>query len=175
MEYEEEAYNELWRTLPAGVEPPAAPTISEADDGFDDEVKLPEENILYFLEKNGPELKAWQREILRIVRNLAQYFYPQRQTKVMNEGCATFVHYTLMNRLHEKGLITEGSFLEFLHSHTSVVFQPGFVSHLDLAWEEDATVSSELADALKAEARNRITSGTFSGHIAYASILATRP
>ena len=60
------------------------------------------------------------------MRNLAQYFYPQRQTKVMNEGCATFVHYTLMNRLHEKGLITDGSLLEFLHSHTSVVFQPGF-------------------------------------------------
>ena len=126
VEYEEEAYNELWRTLPAGIEPPQAPPVSDAEDGFDDEVKLPEENILYFLEKHSPELKAWQREILRIVRNLAQYFYPQRQTKVMNEGCATFVHYTLMNRLHEKGLITDGSLLEFLHSHTSVVFQPGF-------------------------------------------------
>ena len=100
--------------------------VSQSEDGFDDDVKLPEENILYFLEKNSPELKAWQREVLRIVRNLAQYFYPQRQTKVMNEGCATFVHYTMMNRLHEKGLITDGSFLEFVHSHTSVVFQPGF-------------------------------------------------
>ncbi len=57
-------------------------------------MKLPEENLLYFLEKNSPSLKPWQREMLRIVRNLAQYFYPQRQTKVMNEGCATFVHYT---------------------------------------------------------------------------------
>ena len=47
-------------------------------------------------------LKPWQREMLRIVRNLAQYFYPQRQTKVMNEGCATFVHYTIMNRLYDK-------------------------------------------------------------------------
>jgi stage V sporulation protein R len=36
------------------------------------------------------------------------------------------VHYTIMNRLHDKGLITEGSMLEFLHSHSSVVFQPGF-------------------------------------------------
>ena len=64
--------------------------------------------------------------MLRIVRNLAQYFYPQRQTKVMNEGCATFVHYTIMNPLYDRGLITEGSLLEFLHSHTSVVFQPDF-------------------------------------------------
>jgi hypothetical protein len=43
------------------------------------------------------------------------------------------------------------------------------------ALAEDATVSSELADALKAEARDRIASGTFFGHMAYASVLATRP
>ena len=44
----------------------------------------------------------------------------------MNEGCATFVHYEIMNRLHEKGLINDGTILEVLHSHTSVVFQPDF-------------------------------------------------
>jgi stage V sporulation protein R len=126
MQYEEEAYNELWRTLPAGVEPPGAPPIVNPDEDFDGDMKLPEENILYFLEKHSPALKAWQRETLRIVRTLAQYFYPQKQLKVMNEGCATFVHYTIMNTLFDRGLITEGSLLEFMHSHTSVVFQPDF-------------------------------------------------
>ena len=53
-------------------------------------------------------LKTWQREILRIVRHVAQYFYPQKQTKMMNEGCATFVHYNIMNRLHETGFSTTG-------------------------------------------------------------------
>jgi ubiquinone/menaquinone biosynthesis C-methylase UbiE len=43
------------------------------------------------------------------------------------------------------------------------------------ALAQDATVSTELADALKAEARNRVASGTFFGHMAYASVLATRP
>ena len=57
---------------------------------------------------------------------LAQYFYPQRQTKVMNEGCATFCHYEIMNRLYERGQVTEGAMLEFMHSHSSVVFQPRF-------------------------------------------------
>ncbi|HTQ15712.1 MAG TPA: SpoVR family protein [Rhizomicrobium sp.] len=123
--YEEEAYSELWRTLPAGIEPPAAPTPDPDEDDFG-AMKLPEENLLYFLEKNSPALKPWQRETLRIVRNLAQYFYPQKQTKVMNEGCATFVHHAIMNRLYDKGLISEGSLLEFLHSHTSVVFQPDY-------------------------------------------------
>jgi spore cortex formation protein SpoVR/YcgB (stage V sporulation) len=125
-QYEEEAYNELWRTLPAGIEPPSAPPIPDPEDDFDGDMKLPEENLLYFLEKHSPVLKSWQRETLRIVRTLAQYFYPQRQTKVMNEGCATFVHHTIMNILYDRGLITEGSLLEFLHSHTSVVFQPEF-------------------------------------------------
>ena len=126
MAYEEEAYSELWRTLPAGIEPPAAPPTPDPDAEFDIDEKLPEENLLYFLEKHSPSLKPWQRETLRIVRNLAQYFYPQRQLKVMNEGCATFVHYTIMNQLYDRGLITEGSLLEFMHSHTSVVFQPEF-------------------------------------------------
>jgi stage V sporulation protein R len=126
MQYEAEAYNELWRTLPAGVEPPGAPPIADPEDNYDGDMKLPEENLLYFLEKHSPTLKAWQRETLRIVRTLAQYFYPQRQLKVMNEGCATFVHYTIMNLLFDRGLINEGSLLEFMHSHTSVVFQPAF-------------------------------------------------
>jgi spore cortex formation protein SpoVR/YcgB (stage V sporulation) len=125
-EYEQEAYSELWRTLPAGVEPPSAPPIPDPEEDFGGEMKLPEENVLYFLEKHSPVLKAWQRETLRIVRTLAQYFYPQKQTKVMNEGCATFVHHAIMNRLYDKGLIGEGALLEFLHSHTSVVFQPEF-------------------------------------------------
>ena len=63
---------------------------------------------------------------MRIVRNVAQYFYPQKQTKVMNEGCATFVHHYIMNELYNRGRIGEGAIMEFLHSHSSVVFQPGF-------------------------------------------------
>ena len=89
-------------------------------------LELPQENVLYFLEKVAPRLAPWQREILRIVRIIAQYFYPQTQTKVMNEGCATYTHYRIMNRLHEKGLINDGAMVEFLRSHTNVVFQPEF-------------------------------------------------
>ena len=114
------------RTLPAGVGPPAAPPTIDPEEDFGSEMKLPEENVLYFMEKYSPVLRPWQRELLRIVRSLAQYFYPQRQTKVMNEGCATFVHHTIMHMLYDRGLIAEGSLLEFLHSHTSVVFQPDF-------------------------------------------------
>ncbi|MBI1238668.1 MAG: SpoVR family protein [Alphaproteobacteria bacterium] len=128
LRYDEESFSELWRTLPESqaIRQPDDEEEDPAFEGGASLLKLPEENILYFLEKHSPTLRPWQREILRIVRNLSQYFYPQKQTKVMNEGCATFVHHYILSTLFEKGLITEGSMLEFLHSHTSVVFQPGF-------------------------------------------------
>src|SRR5258708_7813723 len=44
----------------------------------------------------------------------------------MNEGTATYVHTRRINRLHEQGRISDGNFLEFLQSHTNVVFQPDF-------------------------------------------------
>ena len=121
--YEERAFNDLWRTVPAGPLKNAATLSGERRRAL---LRLPQENLLYFLEKTAPRLQPWQRELIRIVRNLAQYFYPQRQTKVMNEGAATFVHYRIMSRLHEQGRISDGSFLEFLQSHTNVVFQPDF-------------------------------------------------
>jgi len=122
-EEEQRTYNDLWRTLP-GKQQGAARQTSVAERHR--LLGLPEENILYFLEKKAPRLKPWQREVLRIVRHIAQYFYPQKQTRMMNEGCATYVHYRVMNRLHEKGFLDDGALLEFLHSHTSVVFQPDF-------------------------------------------------
>lgn len=99
--------------------------IEDIVTGLDDDPRgLPEENILYFLEKNSPTLKTWQREVLRIVRTIRQYFYPQRLTKVLNEGFASFVHYHIMTYLYDNGGLTEGSYMEFLHSHTSVCYQP---------------------------------------------------
>lgn len=113
--------NELWRTIPHSREKLEARESSRFP-------KEPQENILYFIEKNAPLLEPWQREIVRIVRKIGQYFYPQRQTQVMNEGWATFWHYTIMNRLYDEGLITEGFMMEFLHSHTNVVYQPTYDS-----------------------------------------------
>jgi stage V sporulation protein R len=125
LEYEERSFNDLWRTLPrskGGNEAGEADSVAERKKSL----KLPEENLLYFLEKNSLVLEPWQREILRIVRVIAQYFYPQRQTQVMNEGCATFVHYTIMNTLFDQGRISEGAMLEILKDHSNVVFQPAF-------------------------------------------------
>ena len=125
--HEEATYNDLWRTVPVPDSEGQDPEVEERQrEEMKSKLGLPEENLLYFIEKRAPRLDDWQRELIRIVRHVSQYFYPQKQLMMMNEGCATFVHYEIMNRLHDKGLITEGSMLEFLHSHSSVVFQPGF-------------------------------------------------
>ncbi|MEO0973646.1 MAG: SpoVR family protein [Pseudomonadota bacterium] len=122
-DYLQRQVNELWRTIPDyGKENSAQ---REARERFPAE---PQENLLYFIEKNAPLLEPWQREVVRIVRKVAQYFYPQRQTQVMNEGWATFWHYTLLNRLYDEGYCSDGFMIEFLQSHTNVVYQPSFDS-----------------------------------------------
>ena len=118
-DYAYKRYDEIWSTVPAKK------NLREAQD----RAKFPpdpEENLLYFVEKYSPKLAPWQREITRIVRKMAQYFYPQGQTKVMNEGWATFWHYTLLNRLYDKGKVDDGFMLEVLTSHTNVITQRGF-------------------------------------------------
>jgi len=116
-EYAQSQVNALWRTVPrreeevADVAPPRFPPE-------------PQENLLYFIEKYAPLLEPWQRELVRITRKISQYFYPQRQTQVMNEGWATFWHYTILQELYKEGIVGDGFMLEFLQSHTNVVYQP---------------------------------------------------
>ena len=120
-EYLQSQVNDLWRTLPVHDTRPGP----KQEQRFPAE---PEENLLYFIEKNAPLLEPWQREVVRIVRKIGQYFFPQRQTQVMNEGWATFWHYTLLNTLYDEGLLADSFMLEFLQSHTNVVYQPPYNS-----------------------------------------------
>ena len=115
--YLQSQVNDLWRTLPR--RPEVVESVQERR--FPQE---PQENLLYFIEKYSPLLEPWQREIVRIIRKISQYFYPQRQTQVMNEGWATFWHYTILNQLYDEGIVGDGFMMEFLQSHTNVVYQP---------------------------------------------------
>ncbi len=120
-QYLQSQVNDLWRTIPQNSKNESS------------ELKLhfpyePQENILEFIEKHAPLLRPWQREIIRIVRKISQYFYPQRQTKVMNEGWACFWHHQLINDLYKKHLVSDEFMLEFLQNHTNVIYQPTFTS-----------------------------------------------
>ncbi|WP_066013959.1 SpoVR family protein [Endozoicomonas atrinae] len=119
-EYIQRTLNDIWTTIPK-----VEKEEQEKEERFP---KDPEENLLYFLEKNAPLLETWQRELLRIARKIAQYYYPQKQTQVMNEGWACFWHYHLLHELYNEGKVSDGFMLEFLHSHSSVIYQPSFDS-----------------------------------------------
>ncbi|MEY2954397.1 MAG: hypothetical protein RLZZ401_2484 [Pseudomonadota bacterium] len=116
--YTQQQVNELWRTVPK----------REGKEDEEPEAQRfpvePQENLLYFIEKNAPLLEPWQREVVRIVRKVAKYFYPQRQTQVMNEGWATFWHHKLLSTLYDEGYLSDGVMLEWLGSHTNVIYQP---------------------------------------------------
>jgi len=119
--YLQSQLNHLWSTIPSSED-------HSPDGGKIRFPEEPQENLLYFVEKNAPLMESWKREIVRIVRKIAQYFYPQRQTQVMNEGWATFWHYTILNTLYDEGRLSDGAMIEFLQSHTNVINQPDFDS-----------------------------------------------
>ena len=95
-----------------------------------------QENLLYILEKESiaaqkSELvggSPWMVELMRINRKIAQYFYPQKQTQVMNEGWASFWHHAICTVAYYKGYISQSDYIEMMHSHTSVIMQPDYNS-----------------------------------------------
>jgi stage V sporulation protein R len=57
----------------------------------------PERDVLLFMLKHAP-LESWERDLLEIVRDEAYYFAPQRQTKILNEGWASYWHSKIMTQ-----------------------------------------------------------------------------
>lgn len=76
----------------------------------------PEDDIMIFLIKYG-ELAEWEKNILEIVREETLYFIPQIETKIMNEGWASYWHYTILKELQ----LPDGLHLEFIKRHNDVV------------------------------------------------------
>jgi spore cortex formation protein SpoVR/YcgB (stage V sporulation) len=123
LEFERKDYDPLWTTIPGYIK--KKKKVYKRSKKFP---KQPEENILYFIEKNSPLLPTWKREIVRICRKVSQYFYPQGQTKMINEGFACFTHYYIVNKLYDEGYLSDGFMLEFIKHHSSVIYQPTYRS-----------------------------------------------
>ena len=79
----------------------------------------PTYDLLGFLEERA-DLTPWQRDILHIVRSEAYYFAPQRMTKIMNEGWASFWH----SKLLTGGILEPSEILDFADCHSSATASP---------------------------------------------------
>lgn len=100
-------YDDLFKPLPAKPET-AEPRRFPVS---------PQEDLLQFLIDFSTELDDWQKDILSIIRSESLYFWPQRVTKIMNEGWASFWHLRIMRELP----LTDSEFTEFAKMHSGVV------------------------------------------------------
>jgi stage V sporulation protein R len=107
----------------------------------------PDEDLLLFLRDHNPFLQGWEQDLLTIVHEQSQYFIPQIETKIMNEGWASFVHKRIMNALE----LPQDLHLEFLVRHNQVVRPiPGGLNpyHLGLRmWEELERIGNDPTPA----------------------------
>jgi stage V sporulation protein R len=76
----------------------------------------PQRDVLLFLLDHAP-LKEWQVDVLSIIRDEAYYFAPQGQTKIMNEGWASFWHSKIMTR---HGL-TDSELIDYADHHSGTM------------------------------------------------------
>ena len=93
--------------------------MKDENEADSQEIKIPEEpqeDILSFIGEYG-RLQDWEKDILSIVREEARYFIPQIETKIMNEGWASFWHYTILNKLE----LPQNMHFEFLRKHNEVI------------------------------------------------------
>ena len=96
----------------------------------------PEEDLLIFIRDHNPFLSEWEKDLLTIVDEEAKYFIPMIETKIMNEGWASYWHKRILESLG----LEQGLHLEFIVRHNQVVRPiPGQINpyHLGLRLWED--------------------------------------
>jgi len=77
----------------------------------------PEKDLIWFIEEYSPILEDWQRDILTMLRDEMLYFWPQIETKIMNEGWASYWHQRIIREMD----LTSEETIEFAKLNSSVV------------------------------------------------------
>lgn len=91
----------------------------------------PEKDVLLFLIEHAP-LPRWKRNILSMIREEAYYFAPQRQTKILNEGWATYWH----SRMMTHDLCTDEEIINYADHHSGTLgTRPGMINPYKLGVE----------------------------------------
>jgi len=125
--------------------------------------RLPEKDLLFYIMKNSPTLKDWQRDAIAMVHEEMEYFVPQMQTKIMNEGWASIWHARIMRELD----LSDNEHIEFANLHSGVVsphkgqLNPYYLGYkiyedIERRWNEPSTDEKEKFGRLGSEGREKI-------------------
>lgn len=110
-------YDDLWRL----GERRASQTQARPEDNDDKKgertEQLPQKDLLIYIMKHSPVLSGWQRDAIAMVHEEMEYFVPQMQTKIMNEGWASIWHARIMRELD----LDDNEHIEFANLHAGVV------------------------------------------------------
>lgn len=77
----------------------------------------PEKDMMLFIAQNSKELEDWQRDIMSVIRQEMLYFWPQMETKIMNEGWASYWHLRIMREVE----LDEAETIEFAKMHSGII------------------------------------------------------
>ncbi|USK75915.1 SpoVR family protein [Peribacillus frigoritolerans] len=105
-------YDDLW-----GLEKTAEPkrnSLVKKDGKFPPQ---PQKDLMLFIQQYSHELEDWQRDILTMMREEMLYFWPQLETKILNEGWASYWHQRILREMD----LTSGESIEFAKLNAGVV------------------------------------------------------
>ncbi|WP_280768724.1 SpoVR family protein [Salipaludibacillus daqingensis] len=107
-------YDDLWELEEQPKEISTATNKNKNQKQFPPE---PEKDLLLFIEHYSRELEGWQRDILTMMREEMLYFWPQLETKIMNEGWASYWHQQIIRELD----LTTDESIEFAKLNAGVI------------------------------------------------------
>ena len=118
MRPKEGRYDDLWKLDQSANDAEAERDRQNEASGKDEpKERLPQKDVMLYIMNNSPSLTSWQRDLIGMVHEEMEYFVPQMQTKIMNEGWASFWHARIMRELD----LGDQEHLEFAELHSGVV------------------------------------------------------
>lgn len=164
VEKKDGRYDDLWR-----LERSDAPPSKENDqtDSLDAQKKirerLPAKDIVSYIMQYSPTLASWQRDLIAMVHGEMEYFVPQMQTKIMNEGWASYWHARIMRELD----LEDQEHIEFAELHSGVVspqkgqLNPYYLGYkiyedIERRWDNPSTEEREKLRRPGGEGREKI-------------------
>lgn len=137
----ESSYDDLWELSATEATPAEEPTHDRQRGMRPDQ---PVRDLLLFIVEHSPRLEEWERDVVASIRTEMLYFIPQMQTKIVNEGWASYWHAQIMRELD----LSPDEYVAFAQLHSGILqpsrrqlnpYHLGFriLEDIERRWNED--------------------------------------